>query len=168
MCISVKLERTWNCSAHACTHTPHTRILQFSLIACYEGGCWNDRGGKKEKEERKTWTNLWILYCRWSWIMWLPTWGHENQSSVISVKVKVLVTQSRPTLCDPMLCSPPRSSDHGILQARILEWVAISSSRGSSWPKRVEPASPVSPALQADSLPSEPSGKLQVFEILTI
>ena len=36
------------------------------------------------------------------------------------------------TLCDPMDCSPPSSSVHGIFQARILEWVAISSSRGSS------------------------------------
>ena len=36
------------------------------------------------------------------------------------------------TLCNPMDCSPPGSSVHGILQARILEWVAISSSRGSS------------------------------------
>ena len=40
-----------------------------------------------------------------------------------------------PTLWDPMDCSPPGSSVHGILQARILEWVAISSSRGSSWPR---------------------------------
>ena len=35
-------------------------------------------------------------------------------------------------LCDPMDCSPPGSSVHGILQARILEWVAMPSSRGSS------------------------------------
>ena len=41
--------------------------------------------------------------------------------------------QSRLTLCDPMDCSPPGSSVHGIFLARILEWVAISSSRGSSW-----------------------------------
>ena len=40
--------------------------------------------------------------------------------------------QSCLTLCDPMACGPPGSSVHGILQARILEWVAISSSRGSS------------------------------------
>ena len=40
--------------------------------------------------------------------------------------------QSCPTLCDAMDCSPPGSSVHGILQARILEWVAMSSSRGSS------------------------------------
>ena len=48
------------------------------------------------------------------------------------LKVKVLVTQSCLTLFDPMDCSPPGSSVHGILQARILEWVAISISRGSS------------------------------------
>ena len=43
------------------------------------------------------------------------------------------VAQSCPTLCDPMDCSLPGSSLHGILQARVLEWVAISFSRGSSW-----------------------------------
>ena len=45
------------------------------------------------------------------------------------------VTQSCPTLCNPIDCSPPGSSVHGILQARILEQVAISCSRGSSWPR---------------------------------
>ena len=44
------------------------------------------------------------------------------------------VAQSCPTLCDPMDCSPPGSSVHGILQARTLEWVAIFFSRGSSRP----------------------------------
>ena len=39
------------------------------------------------------------------------------------------------TLCDPMDCSPPGSSVHGILQARILEWVAMASSKGSCWPR---------------------------------
>ena len=39
------------------------------------------------------------------------------------------------TLCNPVDCSPPGSSMHGILQARILEWVVISSSRGASQPK---------------------------------
>ena len=43
--------------------------------------------------------------------------------------------QSCPTLCDPMGCSPPGSSVQGISQARILEWVAISFSRGSSQPR---------------------------------
>ena len=45
------------------------------------------------------------------------------------------VAQSYPTLCDPMDCCLPGSSVHGILQARILEWVAISFSRGSANPK---------------------------------
>ena len=45
-----------------------------------------------------------------------------------------LVTQLCPTFCGPMDCSPPGSSVHGIFQARILEWVVISYSRGSSQP----------------------------------
>ena len=51
---------------------------------------------------------------------------HESESEV---------AQSRPNLCDPMDCSLPGSSLHGILQARVLEWVAISFSRGSSRPR---------------------------------
>ena len=47
-------------------------------------------------------------------------------------EVEMLVAQSCATLCDPMDCSPPVSSVHGILQASILEWVAIPFSRGSS------------------------------------
>ena len=47
----------------------------------------------------------------------------------------VLLAQSCPTLCNQMNCSPPRSSVHGILQTRILEWVAIFFSRGSSQPR---------------------------------
>ena len=43
--------------------------------------------------------------------------------------IKMLVTQSCATLCDPVDCSPLGSSVHGILQARILEWVAISFSK---------------------------------------
>ena len=51
------------------------------------------------------------------------------------MKLKALATQLCPTLCDPMDCNPPGSSVHGISQARILEWVAIFFSRGSSWPR---------------------------------
>ena len=54
--------------------------------------------------------------------------GKENES-------ESEVAQSCLTLCDPMDCSPPGSSVHGILQARILEWGAISFSRGSSQPR---------------------------------
>ena len=61
-------------------------------------------------------------------------------------KVKVKVAQSCPILCDPI-----DYTIHGILQARILEWVAFLFSRVSSQPR--------SPVLQADSLPAEPQGK---------
>ena len=50
-------------------------------------------------------------------------------------KVKVSVAQLYLTLCDPIDCSLPGSSVHGALQARILEWVAMTFSRGSSWPR---------------------------------
>ena len=46
--------------------------------------------------------------------------------------VCVLVAQSCPILCDPMNCSPPASPVHGILQAKIWEWVIIPFSQGSS------------------------------------
>ena len=55
--------------------------------------------------------------------------------SVGRVVLKVLVAQSCLVLCDPMGCSPPGSSVHGILQAGILEWAAMPSSRWSSWPR---------------------------------
>ena len=66
--------------------------------------------------------------------------------------------QSWPTLCDSMDCGMPGSSVHGILQARILEWWPCPPP-GDLPDSGIEPASPVSPALQADSLPSKPSGK---------
>ena len=63
---------------------------------------------------------------------------HSHQQCT-KVKVKVLVTQSCPTLCEPVNCSPPGSSVYGILQARILEWVAIPVPfpffRRYSWPR---------------------------------
>ena len=68
--------------------------------------------------------------------------------------------------CDPTDCSLPGSSVHGILQARILEWLAISFSKGSSHPG-IESGSP---ALQADSLLTELRGKpwLCVYSINVI
>ena len=54
---------------------------------------------------------------------------------MVSDSVLVLVAQSCPTLCDPMDCSPPGSSVHKIFQARIVECIAISFSRGSFQPR---------------------------------
>ena len=73
-----------------------------------------------------------------NWQMTEDYWKNENTlPDVIMdicayVKVKASVTQSRVSLCDPMDCSPSGFSVHGISQTRILEQVAISSSRGFS------------------------------------
>ena len=58
--------------------------------------------------------------------------GHKGTLCTILASCFCLVAKLCPTLCDPTDCSPPGSSVHGILQARTLEWVAISFSRGSS------------------------------------
>ena len=73
--------------------------------------------------------------------------------------VCVLVAQSCLTLCDSMDCSPPGSSVHGISQARILEWVAISFSKGSSQPTDQTCVSCTFSALQVNSLLAEPPEK---------
>ena len=77
-------------------------------------------------------------------------------SFFLHVCVHAKSLQSCPTLCDPMDCSPPGSSVHGIFQARILEWVAITSSRGSS---RIKPASLMPLALSGELFTTRPPGK---------
>ena len=86
-----------------------------------------------------------IMYKGHTYIMYK---GHKicikiipECSSVFLFRVFVIAfccccmhAQSYPTVCDPMDCSPPGSSVHGILQAGILEWVIMLSSRGSSQP----------------------------------
>ena len=66
-----------------------------------------------------------ILFFNWLTIFYV----------FIILFVYMLVAQLCLTLCDPKDCSPPGSSVHGILQARMLEWVAIPFSRASSWPR---------------------------------
>ena len=70
-----------------------------------------------------------------------------------------LVAQSCPTLWKPLDCSPPGPSVHGIFQARILEWVTIPSP-GDLPDPGIKPMSPVSPALEVDSFPTEPSEQI--------
>ena len=74
-----------------------------------------------------------------------------------SISSEGSVAQLYPNLLGRMVCNLPDSSLHGILLARILEWIVISSSRGSSDPG-IEPRSPAS---KADSLLSEPLGVLE-------
>ena len=79
----------------------------------------------------------------------------------IACAVLCSVAQLCPTLCESMDCSPPSSSVHGGSPARILEWVAMPSSKGSSHALLPE-IKPRSPAWQADSLPAELPGKPQL------
>ena len=85
----------------------------------------------------------------------------EEQSDVPNVyvhlqcKLCVICAQLCHTFCNLMVCSPPGSSVHAISQARILEWVAISSSRGSSQPG-IKPTSPVSPVLAGRFFTTKP------------
>ena len=86
-----------------------------------------------------------LLADRWA--------GKNHLSTDIFICMPAESLQSFLILCDPIDCSLPGSSVHGILQARILEWVAILFSRGSFWPRDWTLALiPVAPALQADSL----------------
>ena len=72
--------------------------------------------------------------------MWNKTIFDQNSKSILNrselnIKKESEVAQSCLTLCDPMDCSLPGSSVHGIFQAIVLEWAAISFSRGSSQPR---------------------------------
>ena len=80
-----------------------------------------------------------------------------------------LVAQPHLTLCDPMDCSLPGSSVHGFLQARILEWVAMPSSRGSSWPRDWTQVSCIAGGVFTVWVTSwgEPSNELDVVPTLT-
>ena len=79
----------------------------------------------------------------------------------VCVCVKLL--QSCLTLCDPMDHSPPGSSVHAILQARILEWVAMPSCRGSPDPG-IEATSLMSPALAGEFFTTGPPGKPKAYK----
>ena len=76
-----------------------------------------------KKKKKKSVARIDVFYGHLLWYL-----------SSLNVHV-CLVTQSCPTLCDPTDCSPLGSPVHGILQARILEWVAIPFCRGSSQPR---------------------------------
>ena len=84
----------------------------------------------------KHWVLQFSLHIDWyqwpqRWESKLPTSTYPSEGWQVTVKSLSRV----PTLCDPMDCSLPGSSLHGILQARVLEWVAVSFSRGSSRPR---------------------------------
>ena len=86
-----------------------------------------------------------------------PDLEHSFHLSEYQFESESEAAQSCPTLCDPMDCSLSGSSVNGIFQARVLEWIAFPSP-GDLPDPGIEPGSP---ALQADTLPSEPPEKPQ-------
>ena len=115
--------------------------------------------GEARKKQKKVFGVFWGLLDYFPWEFHFTHTIHTHthtHTHTIYIYIKCMSAkslQSCPTLCDPVDHSPPGSSLHGILQARILEWVAMpSSSKGPSHPG-IEPASLASPALQAGSLP---------------
>ena len=105
------------------------RALQRSLIQQRP----QDRTRQEHFTDAK---DVHLSLVRRNWEQWLDShhWVlliHLDRYACVRAKL----LQSYPTLCNPMDCSPPDSSFHGILQARILEGVAMPSSRGSSLPR---------------------------------
>ena len=97
----------------------------------------------------------WLQGCLTMPAVWFPC-TLLTKSEIACMRAKSL--QSCLTLFDPMDCSPQGFSVHGILQARILEWVVISFSRGSSWPRDGTQASWVS-WIAGRFFTAEPLGK---------
>ena len=99
-----------------------------------------------------------VVESRWLCCI-LPEWLFQHVVKPKRHKLRnlfcCLVAKSRPPLWDPIDCSSPGSSVHGIYQVRILEWVAISISRGS-FQSGIEPRSP---ALAGRSFNTEPAEK---------
>ena len=105
----------------------------------------------KKKNYKETWKikfgqqASWLIRSIRYVIFFKDTHTHktvQTQQTNITSKSACSFIQLGPTLCDPMDCSPPGSSVHGILQARTLEWVAFPFSHGSSRPRDRTPAEP--------------------------
>ena len=98
-------------------------------------------------------THTYVYMCEYYTLMYEYEYMKESE-----------VAQSFLTLCDLVDCSPPGSSIHGILQARVLEWGAISSPEDLPHPG-IKPRSPI---LQADAVPSEPLGNFPFFVLARV
>ena len=104
-------------------------------------------GDTKSQTGQSDWTEPQILWLQnyspvMGWTVFLPKFICLSSTSeslrmwhYLRIKCESVVSQPCPTLCNTMNCTLPCSSVHGTLQARILEWVAIPFSRGSSQPR---------------------------------
>ena len=111
-------------------------------------------------------------------LVWGPVWSLYNTHSILMMSLNTLLwlkikttclptksLQSCPTVCDPMDCSPPVSSVHGILQTRILEWVVMLSFRVSSQPRDWTPVSCIAGGFFTSELPGKPNIAYTVLKI---
>ena len=124
-------------------------MVMWKRLWCWEGleagGEGDDRGWDGWMASLTQWTWVWMNSGSWWWtgpgvlrFMGSQRVGHDwatelNWTECVCICAKSL--QSCPTLCNPMDCSLPGSSLHEVLRARILEWVAMPSSRRSSQPR---------------------------------
>ena len=98
--------------------------------------------------------------------MWTLKLYFTSCSCLTKYYQRAKLLPSCPTFCNPMYCSLPGSSDHRILQARILEWVDMPSSRGLSWPRDPTRVSGISCIDRQVVLPPAPPEKPLIFFIL--
>ena len=111
-CFSHLLPQPWRLSTHGWIYDPSIpRFYHLSLISQIKTHAF------------LSWALLVFTLVGWTLLRW-----------TISTYIHAKLLRLCLTLCDPMDCSPSGPSVHGILQARILGWVAMSFSRGSSWP----------------------------------
>ena len=135
------------CSAFFMDQLSHPYMTTGKTIALADFIGVGKEEGEEEEGENLGWISPNFLHCCLS-----------NTRECVHV-----CAQSCPTLCSPMDCSPPASSAHWIFQARMLEWVAISTP-GDPPETGIEPVSPassVSPALASELFTTEPLGKSQ-------
>ena len=126
----------------------HAKSLQSCPTLCNPMNCSPPSSSVHGDSPGKTWVgwhallqgifpsqglNLHLL-CPLHWQAGSLPLAPPGKPKYIHVKVKVKLL-SRAGLCDPMDCSLSGSSVHGIFQASVLEWIAVSFSRGSSWPR---------------------------------
>ena len=98
---------------------------------------WEDplEKGKAAHSGILTWRIPWTFTFTFTFWFFFDSLRWRSLEITEGLLVVALVIQLCPILCNPIGYSPPGSSVRGILQARILVWIAISFSRGSSWPR---------------------------------
>ena len=148
-----------------------------AVTICGSSGCtaWGHQWGdtphlraEKPQEDGRHWSSS-CMVAAWSWSSTEETPHIQKQR--ISPRMMVATAkslQSCPTLSDPMDCSLPGSSIHGIFQARVLGWVAIAfSKRAYAIPRSAAPRAPASAAVHCWPVPPQETLKHSSVSINT-